>query len=265
MVSGSVIAGYIFSGILSLLFPIAAFIYFRKKEKILVRPALTGVLIFVVFALVLEAALNFYLLNVNKSTAFIKTNPYYFAGYGALAAGVFEETGRYVAFAWMLKKFRERRDALAYGAGHGGIEMIIVGAFACLQYIVLSGVVNSGALDGWNLPADTAQQIKVSMLGITAEMSFMMGIERVLAFFIQLALSLMVFYGVKNKKIGYFFLALLLHTAIDFVVVIGTVLKFGTFVNDLILLVFAVLAAVYIRKTKAWSSEENHHPIEIAK
>lgn len=263
MVSQSVIAGYIFSIILSIGFPIGAFIYFKRKERISFRPVLTGSLIFIFFALVLEGTVNFYLLNINESTAMIKTNPYLFSVYGALAAGVFEETGRYVAFAWLLKKYRDRKDGLAYGLGHGGIESIFLGGFASIQYVILANVVNSGALNDNSVPGAAA--IKASMLHITADTSFSVGIDRILAFFIQLALSLLVLYAVKNKKILWFFLAILIHTAIDFIAVLGVIYKFSPFIMDLYLLAVVIGAVIYIRKTKEWNqiTEEKPSSAEI--
>ncbi|MFY4775680.1 YhfC family intramembrane metalloprotease [Metabacillus sp. RGM 3146] len=263
MVSQSVIAGYIFSIILSVGFPIFAFIYLKRKERILFRPVLTGSLIFIFFALVLEGSLNFYLLNINESTKVLKTNSYLFSLYGALAAGVFEETGRYVAFAWLLKKYRDRKDGLAYGLGHGGIESIFLGGFASVQYIILANVVNTGGLDNHSIPGAAA--IKASILNITADTSFSVGIDRILSFFIQVALSLLVLYAVKNKKFIHFLLAILIHTAIDFVAVLGVIFKFNPFVMDLYLLAVAIGAVIYIRKTKEASniSEEKPSSVEM--
>ena len=43
-----------------------------------------------------------------------------------LTAGLCEETARYVGYRWLAKKARYWRDALMLGAGHGGIEAILV-------------------------------------------------------------------------------------------------------------------------------------------
>ena len=45
-----------------------------------------------------------------------------YALYGGLAAGLFEETGRLLAFRFILKPHTARITALSYGIGHGGIE-----------------------------------------------------------------------------------------------------------------------------------------------
>lgn len=44
---------------------------------------------------------------------------------GALLAGVFEETGRYVAFKFILKKRENKATALAYGLA------VFMGAYYC--------------------------------------------------------------------------------------------------------------------------------------
>ena len=58
-------------------------------------------------------------------------NPYVFAIYGGLTAGIFEELGRFVAFFFLLKKYLDYKDGFAYGIGHGGIESILVGGILC--------------------------------------------------------------------------------------------------------------------------------------
>ena len=44
----------------------------------------------------------------------------------------------------------------------------------------------------------------------------MTGVERIIALSIQISLSVLVFYAVKEKKYIYFFLAILCHAFIDF-------------------------------------------------
>jgi uncharacterized membrane protein YhfC len=67
-----------------------------------------------------------------------------------LSAGVFEECARYVMFRWWLKDARSWRSAVLAGAGHGGIEAIILGALVMVQYINLTAYRNSD-LSGLNL------------------------------------------------------------------------------------------------------------------
>ena len=60
-----------------------------------------------------------------------------------LSAGVFEEGARYLMYRFWAKKARSWDEALMIGAGHGGIEAILLGllaAYALLQALALRGV-----------------------------------------------------------------------------------------------------------------------------
>ena len=103
------------------------FVLFGFLARLL--PALAGALVFIVFAQGLEGALHY--LALYREHAFsraIGANPWLYMLYGALAAGVFEETGRYVAFRRLIgrKRYPERDAAVTYGVGHGGIESILL-------------------------------------------------------------------------------------------------------------------------------------------
>ena len=48
-------------------------------------------------------------------------------------AGLFEEVGRYLAFTTILKKRLDWKNAVAFGIGHGGIEIHSAGWFYIYQ------------------------------------------------------------------------------------------------------------------------------------
>lgn len=106
-------------------------------------------------------------------------------------AGLFEQTGRFLAFRYTIKGKTAWKDGLAYGIGHGGIESILIGVFAALS------------------------QEKVYLVANPAVFA-LPGIERVMALATQIALSLLVLYGIKTGKIRYLFFAILGHASLDF-------------------------------------------------
>ncbi len=60
-----------------------------------------------------------------------------------LSAGLFEEIARYLGYCFWIRKERSWRSALVYGAGHGGMEAILLGGlalFTLLQLASLRGV-----------------------------------------------------------------------------------------------------------------------------
>ena len=62
-----------------------------------------------------------------------------------LSAGLFEETARWAAYRFSIPDARRWREALAFGAGHGGVEAILVGVFALYNVLQLVALRAEGA------------------------------------------------------------------------------------------------------------------------
>lgn len=73
--------------------PVAAWFWLRRRFGLAWRDIGVGAAVFVVFALVLERTLHLYLLQLNPTTAHWLRMPALFVIYGALMAGVFEQSG----------------------------------------------------------------------------------------------------------------------------------------------------------------------------
>jgi uncharacterized membrane protein YhfC len=80
-----------------------------------------------------------------------------------LSAGIFEECARYGMFRWWLKDKRTWKTGVIAGAGHGGIEAIILGIIVMMVYLNMVALRNSD-LSNLNLTPDqieiTRQQIQ---------------------------------------------------------------------------------------------------------
>ncbi|WP_051317025.1 YhfC family intramembrane metalloprotease [Ectobacillus panaciterrae] len=256
MISQSAIIGLITQCVISVLIPVAAYVYLKKKYHSSFRPVLVGSIIFIGFSLILEGSMNAYLLTINKTTSEITKHPYWFTLYGALAAGVFEEIGRFVGFTILLKKYRERKDGLAYGLGHGGIEAIIIGGISGIQNIVYINLVNSGqfeALLGTKVPAEALAQLKASLLEITFTGGLLGGAERIAAFFIQVAFSLLVLYAVRAKKFQYVLLAIFLHTFVDYIALLHKTMGLNLIIVEGFIAFAGICAFLFIKKSRALS------------
>ena len=111
------------AGVLSVCFPVALFVYFRRKKGADVLPFFVGCAVMLLFAFVLESLAHSVVLG-SPAGAAIRENVWLYALYGGLMAGLFEETGRYLAFKTVLKKsLSNNANALMYGAG--GISGVI--------------------------------------------------------------------------------------------------------------------------------------------
>ena len=156
-----------------------------------------GCAIFAVFALVLEGACNALILGGGRAETLMH-KPLLFGLFGGLMAGLFEESGRFVAFKTLLKKSRdENSTALYYGAGHAGFEVF---------YVILTSIVAIVLAD--KLPAQTEPQNPLMYLLIP--------VERIPAIAIHISLSVIVWFAVKNRNQLYLYpLAILIHAIFD--------------------------------------------------
>jgi uncharacterized membrane protein YhfC len=256
MVSNLTIIFIAISAIISIILPVVAAIYFYKKYKISFKNVAVGALIFFVFVIILEALMHRYILITNTTTSMFFSNPWLYAIYGAFAAGIFEETGRFVGYRFLLKGRTERKDALAYGIGHGGLEAILLGGITSIQNLVFAIMINNGTLAA-KLPEVTAQQIHNSLISTSSYLFLLGGFERAFAFTIQILLSLVVLYGIKERKYIYLLYAILIHAAIDFP---AALFQKGVITNMWILegmyALVALICLILIIKSKKYYEKE---------
>jgi uncharacterized membrane protein YhfC len=158
----------------------------------------------------------------------------------ALSAGLFEETGRHVGFRLVLRKHQGWPDGIAYGIGHGGLESLYIGT-AFLNNLILSVMINTGKA------SLLSTSVVSALTGAAPPMFVIGGIERVLALIVQIGLSLVVLYGIRARKPAFFFLAIALHTLLDFggILLSGNLLAAETFIA-----IVAVASLVWIFKSK---------------
>ncbi|QAV26604.1 YhfC family intramembrane metalloprotease [Neobacillus thermocopriae] len=235
---------------LSLIVPFALIIYGRKKGWLSWKAFGVGLLIFVLFSQVLEKMLHFLVIDPSGTSLKGTSSVWAFVAYGALAAGVFEEIGRYVGFRFMLKNNRSYGDGLSFGLGHGGMEAVLIGAFSAVNMMVISHLVQTGDFEqvAASLPATQIDMIQ-SMLNQPDWMYVLGGIERIFAIAIHVALSLLVLYGVRNGQFRYVMYAILMHALIDVVPALYQVKVISNiWVAESILALIAIASFVFIRR-----------------
>lgn len=230
-------------------FPVIFLVVYKRKHKIAWRPIIVGALVFIFFSQILEKTLHTFVLLPHSSTEeWLTHRPIIYAIYGGLAAGVFEEIGRYIGFRFFLKKYREWKDGIAYGIGHGGIEAILVGALGGIQYLTFASLINASKFDQLIPSSSGSQQIKSHLLD-DPEFFLLGGVERILAFTIQLGLSLLVFYAVQKKRV-FLLYAIIIHAVFDFLAVyLSQELQLALTV-EFVLCVFAICSLIFIIKSK---------------
>lgn len=222
VVSGAKIAAMAASGLVALAAPVALTIFWRKKTGAKLSSMCVGVMIFVLFVYVLENAMHqFCLAEGTPVSAFIKTNQWAYVLYAGLAAGIFEETGRFFAFKVLMKKRTDPREGVMYGIGHGGIEAILVCTFSMITNIGLAITLNTAGPEAFlsGVPEASRAAVNATVNTLTtmqAGIFLVSGVERLIAICLHIALSVLVFAGARIKGKGYLYpVAILLHAGVD--------------------------------------------------
>lgn len=253
MVSRLSLVFMICSALLVFLFPLGLVVYLYRKEKSSLKAVGVGILIFIVFQFMTRIPL-LAALSGNPQFQHLMGN-LFFSGVliGGLTAGLFEEVGRYLGFRFLLKKDLSWKNGVAYGLGHGGIEAIGLVGITYINNIVISLMINAGTFDqyvGTKLDAGTAAMIKSQLVNTPPSYFLIGGLERFFTYFIHMGLSLVVLYGVVNRKLSYLFYAILLHTLVNAPPVIMTRLGVNIWWVELYILLLAILALVWIVRAR---------------
>lgn len=250
MVPGANIAAMVVTMGVSTLLPVVLCIVWKVHTQAKLSAFFIGCGTFVLSALVLEQILHTVVFAA--AGELLRSNIWLYAVYGGLAAGLFEETGRFLAMRFCMAKSLEKENAILYGIGHGGIESILIVGVTYVSNLVLAVTINTGGLNAilGVLDENTAATVyaQVSQLWMLAPMDFLLaGVERISAVLLHIALSWLVYRAVKEKKRGFYLAAVGIHFAVD----AGTVLLVqkvpGAVLEGLLLAVTGVLIVCVIR------------------
>ena len=225
VIGNSSIPALILTVLLMMALPVGCFLYWRRKHKqqTKLRYLLAGAAGFLLSARVLELGVHYVcVLADNPVSRFINGNTWAFVLYGTLMAGMFEECGRHVVLKYMLKKHRTRENAVLYGIGHGGIEILFVLLPVMILYLVIAVLFSQGsveeALKQLNITEETAAAALPSVRAAAAfdyGMMAMNVLERVFAMVLHIGLTVIVYDGVVRAKKGRLPLAIVLHMLMD--------------------------------------------------
>jgi len=224
--------------------PMLLAVWLVRKYHCKIETILIGAGTFFLFALVLESLVHMVVL---KNVPAIQQNTLYYALYGGLMAGLFEETGRFVSMKFLLKK-DNNHTALAYGLGHGGMEVIMLFAMSMFSMALVAIMSNMGKLDlllakSPDDPAAIAQlNAMVESMQTLKPASYFIGLwERCSAMVLHISLSVLVFTAVRKggRFIWLYPVAILLHALVD-----GIAVMMSGNVNNVVIEVVVMCMAV---------------------
>ena len=218
--------------VLAFVLPVVLALFWKLRRREVFSTILIGAVTFLLFVLVLEKPIQALLLTGGHAVSqFFSTHPVWFSLVGGLFAGVFEETGRLAAFRTVLKKRTNRETAVSYGIGHGGAEVILLLGMTYVTYLVYAVMINNGTFQTVvNQTAAQAPDQVDALYTLADQLSAMtlpgvgLGLlERVFAVLFHIGASILVFYACRDRRRFWLYpLAVLLHTALDFIAGLGT-------------------------------------------
>ena len=210
------------NALLGFAIPVCLSVYLVRKHHARPFTILIGAGTFVFFALILESGMHQLVLKGPHGDA-ILGNTLRYAIYGGLAAGIFEETGRFLSMKFLMKKEPSKPlPGVAYGIGHGGAEMLIIFGITMINNLVISALINSGQTDilFTKVPEEAAAQLQgqLDQLQTIGAGSLLIGLwERFSALLLHLGLSMLVWVAVRKggKWLWLFPAAIALHAIVD--------------------------------------------------
>jgi len=159
-----------------------------------------------------------------------------------LSAGVFEETARYLVYRRWLCENRRWRDGLMLGAGHGGMEAMLLGLLSLYSFLQLS------ALRGTDL-ARALRPEQVESVRSALQMYWSLpyyqhlipSLERAAAICLHLGLSVLVLQTFTRHNRLWFVLAIAWHAVVDAVAVFG-ISTWGVYVTEGLVVIAGLLS-----------------------
>jgi uncharacterized membrane protein YhfC len=249
MVDPGVITALIINIIICFGLPLGCILYLLIAKKRAFIPVLVGAAVFFVFQLIIRVPLLQYVLAPMDWYSNMAHQPWLYGIFLGLTAGLFEEGGRYLGYRTLLRKRTRWIDGFAFGVGHGGIEAITLVGLANINSLVYALMINSGQFDqvAALLPSDVANQIVSQLTSLQPLEAYLGGIERIFAFVIQIALSLMVLMAVRERKLYIAGIAVVAHMLVDApVVILPEVFGADIYQIEMLIAAVAVLALVFI-------------------
>lgn len=225
VIGKSSIPSLIITVILMIVIPLVFFVWWRRKYKEQTRISwlIAGAAGFIVSARVLELGAHYFCIVAdNPISRFINGNTAAFVLYGIVMAGVFEECGRHIILKYIMKKNRTRENAVLYGIGHSGIEILAVILPSMITYLAVAVLFSAGdtesALKALNITEETAAAALPSVQVAASygyALAVMNVIERLFAMLVHIGLTVIVYYGVRNAKKICLPIAVILHMLVD--------------------------------------------------
>lgn len=165
-----------------------------------------------------------------------------------LTAGLCEELTRYLVYRFWIRKARTWREALMFGAGHGGVESIILGLLVALTFVNMLAL-RGMDLSALGLPADQLEALREQVTTYWAlpwYVPLLAGAERFFAICLHVAMAVVVLQVFIRGKLRYLFAAVAYHALTDATAIYAAGLGWSPQALEGLVALFAVISLVII-------------------
>ncbi len=164
------------------------------------------------------------------------------AAIAGLSAGIFEEGARYLVLRYWKRDARSWAAGIGFGAGHGGIEAIIIGALVVLTFINMV-TMRAVPLETLGISGDMLDQVQTQVdayWSMPWYMPLLGGLERVFALTVQIALATLVMQVFLRHNLLWLPAAILAHAVVDAAAVWGMQKGWSVLAIEGLMLWFAI-------------------------
>lgn len=213
----------LFSGLLMIAFPVALAFFLTRRFHLGWRLVFIGAATFIlsqVGHIPFNALLTLLFQRGILPNPPPTWNPAFNAVILGLSAGLWEELTRAGVYRWWATDARSWRKGILLGAGHGGIEAIILGALVLVTFasmLAMRGVDLSTMVPAEQL--DLARQQVEAYWAVPWQMGILGFVERLFTIPFHIVLSVIVLQAFTRRQPAWIALAVVWHALIDALVV----------------------------------------------
>lgn len=236
---------------LSLILPIVFLIIMQRGREGVFGIWFAGALGFLVSQMLIRIPIMQYFSAQAQVQQFIKAYPYIYVLILALSAALFESTGRLVVLKWVLGKRLSYTTGIISGAGHGGIESILLVGSTYAGNLYLSYIINTDKLASVITDPTIAESIRSSLVDTSSIMFLSAGFERLFTMVFHIALSVLFTYFIMKKRTALGFVTVAaMHFLVDFIAGVMMIIKIDILLVEGVIFIVALVSLLFIMKIK---------------
>ena len=179
-----------------------------------------------------------------------------------LSAGIFEESARCLAYHFSMRENRSWRDGFMLGAGHGGMEAMLLGLLSFnsfLQLAALRGADLNQVLQGGQV--EVTRSILQMYWSLPYYQHLIPALERAAAICVHLGLSLLVLQAFTRRNALWFVLAVAWHALVNAVAVFA-VSTWGVYITEGLVVIAGLLSLGMVLALRGGHEEDTTAEVE---